>query len=567
MRLSIFFFFLGIIVSGYGQSKTLPADVNSFIRQRIEAEMNPSIVVGIIDKNGPQYYAFGKKKHSGKAPDEHTLYEIGSISKVFTGILLADMVIKGELKTDDPIENFLPAGVHAPTYEGEHITLGHLSDHTSSLPREPDNFTFSNPDNPFADYTLQRMYEFLSSYELTRPVGSDYEYSNLGAGLLGNILASKAGQSYEELMVSRIASPLNMDETRIYLNTKLKKCMATGHDGNTPVSNWDLPAFEGAGAIKSSVHDMLIFLAANLQLIDHPLKKAMLLSHMPRHDKEIRVGLGWHISDGSQGDIIWHNGGTGGYSTFAGFVKETGKGVIVMTNSRASVDDIGIHLLDPNVPLPSVFPHISISLKESIDKEGISGLMPMYDKIKKENAGKYDLSEMGLNALGYYYLNRKKIDEAIAVFLLNIREYPESANVYDSYAEALMEKGDKEQAIHNYKKSLEINPGNDNAVMMLAKMGVTVDIPVPEIDTVILESYVGTYELVPGFDIVITRKEDGLIAQATGQSAFPIYPKKEDDFYYKVVNARIVFNKNSAGEIESLTLFQNGREMVGRKKD
>lgn len=261
-----------------------------------------------------------------------------------------------------------------------------------------------------------------------------------------------------------------------------------------------------------------------------------------------------------------HSGTTGGYYSFAGFIKETGKGVVVLTNSIESVDDIGLHLLDPNVPLRNVLPHIATKLKEIIDNEGPSNLIPQFDKIKKDSGTKFDFSEMGINALGYYYLNRKQFDAAIAVFLLNIREYPKSANVYDSYAEALMEKGEKEQAIINYKKSLEINPGNENAVMMLSKMGVTVELPFAEVDSVTLETYVGTYELVPGFEIVITREGNNLKGQATGQSSFPLYPKTENEFYLTVTEARIVFNRNAEGKIESLTLFQSGREIVGRKR-
>lgn len=551
----------------FSQSTSLPPEVVAFINKRIESGMNPSIVVGVIDKNGPQYYSFGKRKNGGKRANEHSIYEIGSISKVFTAILLADKVIQEEMETDDPIEAFLPATVEEPTYDGQHITLGHLSDHTSSLPREPDNFPMTNPENPFSDYSLDMMYDFISRHKLCRPIGSDYEYSNLGAGLLGNILANHAGKTYEELMLETIARPLQMNETKVTMSRKMKKNLAVGHHENIPVKNWDLPAFEGAGGIKSSTHDMLIFLAANLQLFEHPLRQAMLLTHMPRHNKggEFSVGLGWHIYEGQQGDVIWHNGGTGGYSTFAGFVKETGKGVVVMTNSTEKVDDIGMLLLNPSHKLPSVVPHIAIKLREHIDKTGVKELVAKYDAFKKEYEDKYDFSESGINSLGYYYLRRKQFEEAKAIFLLNIKEYPASANVYDSYAEALMESGDKQQAILFYKKSLEINPGNLNAIEMLAKIGEQIQIVVPEVSEVVLESYVGTYQLVPGFQIVISRNGTQLEAQATNQQKFPIFPKSETEFYYKVVDAQIVFTKDKNGGVESLTLFQNGREIVGKK--
>lgn len=566
----IYVFLLSIFaVSSFSQTKPLPPKVVAEINKRIEANVNPGIVIGIIDQDGTHFYSFGKKKIRGKKVNEHSIFEIGSISKVFTATILADMVVKDELSTDDPIQKFLPSNVRVPTYEGVHITLGQLSDHTSSLPRLPDNLNPAVPQNPYADYTTDQLYAFISKYELKRPIGSEYEYSNLAVGLLGHILALKANKSYEELLRTTITDPLGMNETGITLTKRMKKNLAFGHQQGIQVMNWDLPALAGAGGIRSSAYDMVRFLGANLQLFEHPLTRAMLLAHMPRHDKagNYRIGLGWHIIDSPFGDIIVHSGTTGGYYSFAGFIKETGKGVVVLTNSIESVDDIGLHLLDPNVPLRNVLPHVATRLKEIIDDDGPSDLITQFDKIKKESWAKFDFSEMGINALGYYYLNRKQFDAAIAVFLLNISEYPKSANVYDSYAEALMEKGEKDQAIIYYKKSLEINPGNENAVMMLSNMGVTVEIPVSEIDTVTLETYVGTYQLAPGFNIVITREGTGLIAQATGQGAFPIFPKTESEFYYKVVDARVVFNKDADGRVESLTLLQNGREIVAKKID
>jgi CubicO group peptidase (beta-lactamase class C family) len=142
----------------------LPPTVVKYIHERIAAGLNPSIAVGIITKDGPQYFSFGKKKWKGKKVNEHTIYEIGSITKVFTAILLADMHLKGELNIEDPVSKFLPAHVRVPSFNGQQITLGHLSDHTSSLPRVPDNLVPENYMNPYADYSVEDLYAFLSSY-------------------------------------------------------------------------------------------------------------------------------------------------------------------------------------------------------------------------------------------------------------------------------------------------------------------------------------------------------------------------------------------------------------------
>jgi serine-type D-Ala-D-Ala carboxypeptidase/endopeptidase len=238
---------------------------------------------------------------------------------------------------------------------------------------------------------------------------------------------------------------------------------------------------------------------------------------------------------------------------------------VVLTNSTERVDDIGLILLNPGHKLPSVVPHIAIKLREFIDNAGISELTTHYAVLKNEYEDKYDFSEDGINSLGYYYLRRKQFEEAKAIFLLNIKEHPGSANVYDSYAEALMESGDKQQSIIYYKKSIELNPGNANAIEMLEKMGVKMEIEMPDVDTLTLQSYTGTYQLAPGFQIVVTRDGNQLEAQATNQEKFPIFPKSETEFYYKVVDAQIVFKKDKNGEVESLILFQNGRQIEGKK--
>ncbi|MDZ4749384.1 MAG: serine hydrolase [Saprospiraceae bacterium] len=561
-------FFLLLCTTAFAQKNQLPEDVIASIKARIDLGLNPSIVIGIIDKDGPQYYSFGTKTVGGEPVDEHSIFEIGSITKTFTATLLADNIVKGKMKADDPIAKYLPTSVKVPTFNGggQPITLGNLSDHTSSLPRMPSNMPESDPTDPAADYSVELMYTFLSSYALTREVGSEFEYSNVAVGLLGQIQALAAGTSYEEAITSVITSPLKMKETGITLSDKMKANLAVGHSMGVPVRNWDLNSMQGAGGIRSSVHDMLLFIAANLGLTKSQLSKAMELAHTPRHDKAgEQTGLGWFISQGSLGDVIAHNGGTGGYLTFAGFVKETGRGVVVLTNSGSSdAGDIGMHLLDPQSPLEEVKPDYSYVIKQMIDKDGPVGMEAKYIKVKAENPDKYYLDEDALNTLGYTYLSQEKVEAAIAVFGINVMEFPNSSNVYDSYGEALMKNGQQAEAIVNYKKSLELNPANSNAVDMLAKVGVEYRAEEVKVDETILQSYTGTYELAPGFNIVVTHDGSRLFAQATGQSQFELFATSDNAFYLKVVDARVVFSKNPEGVV-SMTLHQGGQVMPGRR--
>jgi serine-type D-Ala-D-Ala carboxypeptidase/endopeptidase len=336
-----------------GDKEMLPAEAVMEIEKRIAEDVTPGMALAIVDSSEIHYFNFGKTAEDGKPVDEHTIYEIGSITKVFTGILLAQQVLDGNLKLEDEINGYLSGDIKVPAMGDSGITFGSLTDHTSGFPRMPYNFAPANPNNPFADYSVDQMYEFISGYTPVRAVGSEYEYSNLAQGLLGHILAMNKNCTYEELMVKTIADPLGMQDTRIVLTDRLKKKLALGHSDGEVVENWDIPTLAGAGAIRSSASDMAKFISANLGYFNSPLYEAMELSHRVRHVKagEMSVGMGWHIKKGVNGYIIWHNGGTGGYRTFAGFVKETGKGVVLLTNSSAGSDDIGFYLLDPGSEL------------------------------------------------------------------------------------------------------------------------------------------------------------------------------------------------------------------------
>lgn len=327
-----------------------------------------------------------------------------------------------------------------------------------------------------------------------------------------------------------------------------------------------MPTLAGAGAIRSSTHDMLKFLSANMGLTKTPLQAAMNRTHEVRHDKAgaMRVGLGWHIAKGKNGDVIWHNGGTGGYMAFAGFVKETGVGVVVLTNSTESTDDIGFHLLNPESGLRIIKQPIVNEIRESIDANGVDAAIKLFYDLRKNKPDEYDISEEDLNALGYSYMD-KNLEAALAIFKINIEMYPASSNVYDSYGEAFLKKGDKDLAIENYKKSVGLNPGNTNGIQALEKLGVKFQAERVDVWEGTLETYTGTYELAPGFNMVITHEGKQLYGQATGQPRFELFAKNANEFYLKVVNARIIFNLNDEAKVESLTLFQNGQELKGKK--
>ena len=332
------------------------ADIQALIQSRVDEGRAVGIVVGVMEADGStRVFAAGEPGPGAQPFSEQSVFEIGSITKVFTGILLADMVAKGEVALDDPVMKYLPADeVTMPTRGCRDITLLDLSTHRSGLPRMPDNFDPADLANPYADYTVEQLYAFLTSHELRRDIDAQGEYSNLSVGLLGHVLALAAGSSYEDLVRERILEPLGMSSTGITLSDDMRHWLVQGHDmaGNA-AANWDIVTLAGAGALRSNVQDMLAFIAANTGPAESPLEEAMRVTHEPRANLNgnVDIGLNWIILSIGRDQVVWHNGGTGGYHAFAGFDPERGVGAVVLTNSTDDTDDIGLHLINPEFPL------------------------------------------------------------------------------------------------------------------------------------------------------------------------------------------------------------------------
>ena len=345
--------------AGAQSVRQVPADseIRKILVDRVDKyKQSVGIVVGVIEPQGRRVVAYGSLAAGDPRPlNGDTVFEIGSITKVFTSLLLADMVERGEVELSDPVAKFLPSTVRVPERRAEQITLEDLATHTSGLPRMPGNVDPSDPDNPFAEYSVDRLYEFLSSYQLPRDIGERFEYSNIGGALLGHALAQRAGASYEALVESRITRPLGMDSTGVELTPEMKSRLAVGHAyGLEPTSNWDLGALGAAGALRSTANDLLTFLAANLGYTTTPLFQAMTGMRKVRRDRDRgTIGLEWFFDLRGAVEIVSHSGSTGGYQSFIGYDPKARIGVVVLSNNGtgAGVDDIGFHLLNPVVPL------------------------------------------------------------------------------------------------------------------------------------------------------------------------------------------------------------------------
>lgn len=365
LRLGILCCFIGFFT--LAQAAPVPAagaapsdaEIRKLLVNRIDVEkQGVGIVVAVVDRTGQRIVSYGALEKGDPRPlDGDTLFEIGSITKVFTALLMSDMAQRGEVRIDDPIAKYLPSTVKVPERGGHRITLVDLATHTSALPRMPGNFRPSNSENPYADYSEEQLFAFVSSYQLNRDIGRKFEYSNLGFGLLGVGLARRAGVGYEELVEKRITGPLGMTSTRITLTPELERRFAAGHSGDlVTVSRWDLTSLAGAGALRSSANDMAKFLAAAMGYTKTPLAGAfqtLLSVSRPTGQPFIDNALGWEVDTRGGGEIIWKNGGTGGYRTFIGYSPRRGFGIVALSNAStpSGVDDLGLHLLDSRFPL------------------------------------------------------------------------------------------------------------------------------------------------------------------------------------------------------------------------
>jgi len=350
----IAFILMPLIITSPSVAIELTTKIDEIIQPLIDSGERVGIVVGIVSKEGIQTFNYGETVlDSGNQPDGETIFEIGSVTKTFTTLLLAIMVEDGEIDLEDLVENFLPCPM--PGFDDIKITLLDLATHTSGLPRLPTNFDPEDPMNPYADYTEDLLFEFLSGYSLPRAPGESYEYSNLGVGLLGHALELEKDDNYENLVLSQICTPLSMDDTRIQLIPEQEQRVAQGYmyyEGNIyPVSNWDFDVLAPCGALRSSVNDMLQYLSANLGLIETDLLPAIEATHIVYHETGIpgvNIGLGWHTYDFEGAEIIWHNGATYGYYSYVGFIKAEGIGVVILSNTYVpesnSIDSAGLQI-------------------------------------------------------------------------------------------------------------------------------------------------------------------------------------------------------------------------------
>ena len=292
------------------------------------------VVAGLIRGDELAVKAFGS---SGTArplgPD--SLMEIGSITKTFTGLLLAEMSLRGEVGLEDPVAGHVPFDLPAD------VTLLDLAMHTSGLPRSGRILirqSFRNRREPFVAFTEDDLRATAAAARIRRARGTKMRYSNIGFGLLGNILSRVGGRPYGDLLTDRISRPLGLVDTGAEVDEGRLERLARGHRrGGRPAPPFRIPALAGAGVLRSTAVDMLTYLRAHLSPERTPLAEALRLAlgpHRTFKGGKVAVGLAWlHVRRGDP-TFVWHNGGTVGFGSFAALDPARDAGVVLLSNSR-----------------------------------------------------------------------------------------------------------------------------------------------------------------------------------------------------------------------------------------
>ncbi len=512
-----------------------PADVQSRLDAFLKGK--PGGIAAVwVDVNGATFFQSGKFDVGDARPiTPNTQFEIGSVTKVFTGLLLAESERLGKVSGFDPAAKYLLPENDPAASALSKITLLSLATHSAGLLRLPSDFSTAESSNPYSGVDRSALVESLRRDGPGAPVGRAMVYSNFGAALLGQALAAAWGQTYADALREHVLHPLGMDATVVALSgTKPAIELAPGHSDGRRVGNWEFDAYAPCGALRSTTRELAKCLQAAIGGKAAPLHAAFVAATAPqRAADEIggSIGFGWLITDDPKRPIVWHNGGTAGYRSFVGFTRSGGgSAVAVLTNHSASVDELGFSLLGGK------FPHRARSVvKDAAGYVGRYAITPTFALTVTENDG----------AL---------YERATGQPMLELREIgPDRFAISGAPAEISFERDSAGKVV-----ALVLHQNGRDQRAPRGKLP-----PMPKeivLSSETLAEYAGIYPLDASFALAVSTENGGLSIQATGQGKAPVFASAKDEFFYKVVEARITFERDAAGKISGLVLHQGGRD-------
>lgn len=561
-----------LLTNGFVLAQTKAAKIDAIVRQYVDnKQFNGTVLVAekgqVIFKKG--YGMANMEWAIANTPD--TKFRLGSITKQFTAMLIMQLVEQGKLELAEPITTYLP---DYPKATGSKITTHHLLTHTSGLPNYTNipKFFETLSRDPFTPT------EFLKKFQdmpLDFEPGSKFSYSNSGYFLLGALIEKVTGKPYAQVLQEGILTPLQLRDTGYDLFAPIMPKRAAGYEkagGNyVNAAYLDMSIPYAAGSLYSTIEDLYKWDQA---LYTDKLLSAAGKATMFTPFKD-GYAYGWGVGKTKVGErkdsllVISHGGGINGFNTLITKAPQDKQLVVLLNNTGgAPLNDMQRNIFRILYDQPVETPKKPIAgvLRQSVLTDPVATVRLKFAAWKADKA--YNLNEQEINALGYELLQSKKLPEAIAVFDLNAEAFPTSYNAYDSRGEAYMAAGDKVQAIRDYKKSIELNPRNTGGIAKLGELGEKVTIPekaAVAVDSGVLATYVGEYELAPTFSIKVSQEANRLFAQATGQEKFEIHAQSPTEFYFKVVDAQVTFTKDDKGEVSGLVLHQGGRDIPSKR--
>ena len=520
-------------------------------------QFNGSVLVAeegkIIYKKG-----FGMANMEWDIPNKaNTKHRLASISKQFTSMLIVQLVAENKLKLDEPIKRYLP---NASLTFGDSVTVHHLLTHTSGIP----NYTsFPNYRNMMRDpHSAMEIVSLFAESALEFTPGEKFAYSNSGYVLLGAIIEKITGKSYEQVLQEKIFSPLKMNNTGYDNNRTILKNRASGYNkvaNSFENANYiDMTTPYAAGALYSTVEDLFLWDQALYTEKLLPQKYMDLLFKEHTSSWGQHYGYGWEIGKMSLGNTreqiqtIGHGGAINGFNTKITRIPSE-KSLILLFNNTG-----GAPLYDMTTAINGILhdkPYISpkrstaYSLLDAIEKDGISAALLYYKEIK--DSSDFHLNENEMNLSGYKLLQAGSAKEAASVFKLNVEAFPNSFNVFDSYGEALMVLGDTIKAIENYKRSVQLNPNNENGIKILKGLGVNTESLIIKIPIEHLKLLAGEYIAINqnrDWKIVI-EEVNGKLFGNDGGYRYQLNPIGDDQFINPDDGATVVFDTNDKNAI------------------
>jgi CubicO group peptidase (beta-lactamase class C family) len=526
----------------------LPADTADYLRKSVDGGTYVGVIVGLVDGDQVTIQSFGRaSKETGKAPDADTGFAIGSITKTFTATLLASEVIAGRMKLDDPVQKYMPADTTITQVGDRPMTLAHVATHLSGLPRMPPSFAPTNPADPWGDYFAgfddAKLWEAMRTVKPARAPEAGSEYSNFGFGLLGTLVARSAGTSYDALVSERIFKPLGMTRSHMAPHDATRQPIAQGYDrAGKPAQHWTFQSLAGAGAIYSTMTDMLAYLRVNMAVAAKtpsatPLHQAMAMAQQPRADMGGgKIGLAWITAPNG---IRMHDGETIGFSSFLGFTMDGTRGVVVLANTiRLEVTSrVGLHLLNSSAPLP-MLPPAEVALAP--------GMLAQY-------VGRYMVTPE-------QHVVVTPREGGLDVQLPGQASYPVFASAPDHfYWKIVAAQADFERDAQGRIMRMVLH--QNGARQRWPRLGDDGK-PVPQparlaLSAEQLDAYVGRFHIDPRNPraiLAITREGDQLMARPNAQQPpVPIFSERADHFEFDTRDMDLDFERDAAGKVIAVT--------------